>query len=179
MLIRHAEKPNGDIGIMADGSQNGEALTAEGWQRAEALVALFAPPGGRFADSHLATPAAIFASGVGRHSKSLRPEQTVTPLATRLRLPIETKYPKGSERALVQAVTMLGGVVLIAWEHEAIPEIATLIRGSDHDIPLQWPNNRFDDVWVFDRPIGNVTWSFTQVPQRLLPGDSADPIPLA
>ena len=45
MLIRHAEKPNGDggPGLMPDGAQNPEALTALGWTRANALVGLFAP----------------------------------------------------------------------------------------------------------------------------------------
>ena len=28
MLIRHAEKPNGEPGVMPDGSQSGDALTA-------------------------------------------------------------------------------------------------------------------------------------------------------
>jgi broad specificity phosphatase PhoE len=36
MLIRHAEKPNGDAGLMPDGTQNPEALTALGWTRANA-----------------------------------------------------------------------------------------------------------------------------------------------
>jgi len=178
MLIRHAEKPNGEPGIMPDGSQNPEALTATGWRRAKALADLFAPPGGQFTNPHLATPAAIFASGIGHHSKSLRPEQTVTPLATKLHLPIETKYPKGNEASLVQAATAVGGIVLIAWEHEVIPEIATLIRGSNRDIPSKWPDNRFDVVWVFDRPGGSGAWAFTQVAQQLLPGDSTIPIPL-
>jgi hypothetical protein len=30
MLIRHAEKPNGDVGLMPDGTQNPEALTPVG-----------------------------------------------------------------------------------------------------------------------------------------------------
>lgn len=163
---------------MPDGSQNAEALTATGWRRAAALVDLFVPRSGRFANSELATPGAIFASGVGHHSKSLRPEQTVTPLAGKLHLPIETKYPKGDEAGLVQATTTIGGIVLVAWEHEATPEIAGLILGSNHNVPTRWPGNRFDEVWVFDRPSGSGTWSFAQVPQLLLPGDFPDPIPL-
>jgi broad specificity phosphatase PhoE len=37
MLIRHAEKPNGEPGVMPDGSQSGDALTATGWERARRL----------------------------------------------------------------------------------------------------------------------------------------------
>ncbi len=97
MLIRHAEKPNGDPGLMPDGTENPEALIARGWQRAEALAGLFDPPGGQFRDPHLAKPAVIFASKVAHRSSSLRPQQTVTPLAEKLGLKLNTDYPIGDE----------------------------------------------------------------------------------
>jgi hypothetical protein len=41
--------------------------------------------------------------------------------------------------------------------------------------PQKWPDTRFDLVWVLDRqPSGH--WTFAQVPQMLLSGDSAMPI---
>ena len=123
MLIRHAEKPDGEPGIMPDGSQNPEALTATGWSRARSLVGLFAPADGSFADSRLARPGALFASG----SDSLRPKQTLTPLAEALNLVIDASFLKGQEDRLVAAAKNAEGVVLIAWQHEAIPRIATLI----------------------------------------------------
>jgi broad specificity phosphatase PhoE len=172
MLIRHAEKPNGEPGVMPDGTLNAEALTATGWRRAQALIGLFDPP----ADARLAKPAVIFASGVAHHSPSLRPQQTVAPLAKKLGLDVNKDYTKRQEPALVQKATAVGGTVLIAWQHEAIPEIAGLILASSEGVPPIWPDNRFDLVWVFDRPSGSGGWSFTQVPQRLLPGDSTDPI---
>ena len=45
MLIRHAEKPNGDggPGLMPNGVENPRALTLTGWKRANALVGLFNP----------------------------------------------------------------------------------------------------------------------------------------
>ena len=98
MVIRHAEKPDGNGGVMADGSANPEALTPAGWQRAGALVGLFVPPAGHFADTRLATPRTIYASGLGHHSKSLRPQQTVTPLAAKLGLRINTDHPKATRR---------------------------------------------------------------------------------
>jgi broad specificity phosphatase PhoE len=179
MVIRHAEKPNGAGGVMPDGSANPEARTPAGWQRAGALVGLFVPPAGRFADTRLATPRAVYASAVGHHSKSLRPQQTVTPLAAKLGLQVNTDHPKGDEAALVLAAATIGGTVLIVWEHEAIPAIAELLLGSNQNIPQHWPDDRFDLVWVFDRLDGHGTWSFTQLPQGLLAGDRADPIAAA
>ena len=172
MVIRHAEKPNGEPGIMPDGSQNPEALTATGWKRANALVGLFDPANGASPRPPLAKPKSLFASG----SESLRPKQTITPLATALNLPIAT-FLKGQEDRLVEAAKGAEGPTLIAWQHEAIPLIASLIRGGADGIPPSWPGHRFDLVWVFDLQ-GNGTWSFAQAPQLLLPGDSSKPIAL-
>ena len=142
---------------MPDGAQNPEALTALGWTRANALVGLFAPAneGGR-PRPPLARPANLFASG----SQSLRPKQTVAPLAVSLNLSVTT-FLKGQEAQLVAAVKAAEGPALVSWQHEAIPAIATLIRGQADDVPPVWPGHRFDLVWVLDlRDDG--TWSFAQ-----------------
>jgi hypothetical protein len=176
MLIRHAEKPEGkDAGVSAEGAQNDEELIVRGWQRSGGLVRLLAPLNGRFADSHLAQPQTIFASGVGKHSESLRPQHTVLELATLLGLTLQTKYLKGDEADLVKAAVDAAGPVLIAWEHEAIPDIVNTIVGNKTTCPQKWPGSRFDMVWVLDaKPSGG--WGFTQVPQLLLSGDSDKPI---
>ena len=179
MVIRHAEKPNGATGVMPDGSTSPEALTPTGWQRAGALVGLFAPPSGHFADPRLASPQAIYAAGVAHHSNSLRPQQTVAPLAAKLGLRVNMDHPKGDEAALVQAATTVGGIALISWEHEAIPAIAALVLDGNQGIPQHWPDDRFDLVLVFDRPDGQGAWSFAQVPQRLLAGNRTDLVSVA
>jgi broad specificity phosphatase PhoE len=173
MLIRHAEKPNGDVGLMPDGAQNPEALTALGWTRANALVGLFAPANEALPRPPLAKPLSLFASG----SQSLRPKQTIAPLAAALNLPVATLL-KGQEAQLVAAVKTADGPALISWQHEAIPQIATLIRGRADGVPPVWSGHRFDLVWVFDL-MGDGTWSFAQAPQLLLPGDSPKPIGLS
>jgi broad specificity phosphatase PhoE len=173
MLIRHAEKPNGDVGLMPDGAQNPEALSALGWTRANALVGLFAPADEAAPRPPFARPMSLFASG----SQSLRPKQTIAPLAASLNLPVATLL-KGQEVQLVAAVKTADGPALISWQHEAIPQIATLIRGRADGVPPVWPGHRFDLVWVFDL-MGDGTWSFAQTPQLLLPGDSPKPIGLS
>lgn len=176
MLIRHAEKPEGkDAGVSAEGKPNDEELIVRGWQRSGALVRLFAPRDGRFVDAHLAQPKTIFASGVGKHSNSLRPQHTVLELATELKLTLDLKYPKGDEADLAKAAVAAAGPVLIAWEHEAIPAIVNAIVGNDTTCPQQWHGARFDLVWVLDAKPGG-GWNFTQVPQLLLAGDSDKPI---
>jgi broad specificity phosphatase PhoE len=174
MLIRHAEKPNGDgePGLMPNGVENPRALTRTGWKRANALVGLFNPPDGASPKPPLAKPRSLLASG----SDSLRPKQTIAPLATALNLPVRT-FLKGQEPELVAAVKKAEAPVLISWQHEAIPAIAALIRGSADGIPPRWPAHRFDLVWVLDLQASGA-WSFTQVPELVMPGDSDKPIGL-
>jgi hypothetical protein len=171
MLIRHAEKPNGDVGLMPDGAQNPEARTALGWTRANALVGLFALANEASPRPPLARPKSLFASG----SQRLRPKQTIAPLAAALDL-LVTTLPKGQEAQLVAAVKVADGLALISWQHEAIPQIAALIRGRADGIPPAWPGRRFDLVWVFDLT-GYGTWSFegaaTAAAGRLLEAETA------
>ena len=182
MLIRHAENPtaapNSEPGVMSDGMPNNEALTATGWKRADALVAFFDPPLGRFKSPEVVKPQRPFASAPSAVEESLRPVQTLTPLSQAFGLGIDKSFSKEREKALVKAVKAIGGVVLIAWQHERIPKIAGHILGEDGQCPTKWDPSRFDLVWVFDRQGDDDSWSFVQVPQLLLPGDSPDPIPL-
>jgi hypothetical protein len=181
MLIRHAEKPTDDgafVGVSAAGSPDSHELIVRGWQRSGALVRFFAPRNGNFTDPRLAQPLTIFASAVAKHSESLRPQHTVLELATVLKLKpkLVLDYAKGQEAALATAAIAANGPVLIAWEHEDIPDIVNAILGNTTSCPQKWPGSRFDLVWVLDRPSGPGAWSFAQVPQMLLSGDSEQPI---
>jgi hypothetical protein len=177
MVIRHAEKPDGkQTGVDPDGKEDAEELVVRGWQRSGALVRLFAPQGGKFTDPHLAQPNTIFASCTGKHSNSLRPQHTVLELANALNLKLDLRFPKGAEQDLAKAALAAAGPVLIAWEHEDIPDIANGIVGSGTTCPQKWPGSRFDLVWVFDRQNPANGWTFTQVPQLLLSGDSDAPV---
>jgi hypothetical protein len=173
MVIRHAEKPadaGTPFGVSSDGIQDSEELIVRGWQRAGALVRFFAPVNGQFSHPGLATPDVIFASGVAPHSKSLRPQHTVLALADWLGQQLDLSYAKNDETALVADALSESGTVLIAWEHEKIPVIANQIVGDQSTCPQQWPGDRFDVVWVFDSAADG-GWSFSQIPQELLPGD--------
>jgi hypothetical protein len=181
MIVRHAEKPSDDgkiQGVEADGQHNPEELIVRGWQRSGALVRLFAPRNGHFVDPHLATPTTIFASEAAKHSESLRPQHTVLELATVLGLTLSLGHVKDDLKGLVDdaAATAAKGPVLIAWEHQDIPDIVNRIVGNKTTCPQTWPGDRFDLVWVVDQAGSIDPWRFNQVPQLLLSGDSAQPI---
>lgn len=176
MLIRHAEKPVGNQpphGVTIDGIVDGKSLTVLGWQRAGALVELFDPsreplrPG-------LVRPTRLFASNPGT-SGSKRPLETITPLAQRMNMKVQTPV-KDKEIAQIAAILrQTPGSPLAAWQHQDIPAIAEHLGPVHPAPPKKWPGDRFDIVWVFTAQRDG-TWAFTQVPQLLLAGDTSSVI---
>jgi hypothetical protein len=175
MIIRHAEKPDGSAGspgIDDAGQEDSHSLTAVGRARARALATLFDPPGARAPRAGLTRPTALFAAAPDGHEE-LRPSQTLEPLAARLHLTMDTDFSKGDEEDLARRLLSGHGAVLVCWQHEAIPRIVEDLGAITPTPPRHWPDSRYDLVWVFTR-VGT-GWRFSQVPQLLLPGDTATP----
>jgi broad specificity phosphatase PhoE len=179
MLIRHGEKQIAPppAGIDENGKHDKHALTPRGWQRAGALVPLFR---GQIPNASILRPTAIFAAAVGDYGgappspedeeigKSLRPQETVAPLSRAISIDVDMSFFVGDEPQVVQAISALDGVVLVAWEHNHLPAIA---RAFSPDAPQVWPGvNVFDIVWVLDRR--GDTYAFESVQQSLLDGDA-------
>lgn len=182
MVIRHAEKPhNEDSGVNESGEMNKHDLTVRGWQRAGALACFFAPTHGLLQDPRLARPRFLFASAASDDSsgddasRSHRPEETIKPLAQKLQLEIDLRFSKGQEEEVALAAQACDGAVLIAWQHEAIYRIANTILGGD-TAPQNWPDDRFDVVYVFSLDTSTGNYCFDQVSQCLLAGDSTGSI---
>ena len=185
MIIRHAEKPPkppnkiGPWDVLADGqSGSGKSLIVQGWQRAGALNAFFAPYQTRPSNSAIATPDYIYAANP--EGESQRPWETVTPLAAWLKYEqgtpqFNTDFNIGSDEAkMVQSVLTLSGTVLICWEHDNImPNIMQAINAAIPIanyalIPAAWPGV-FYLVWVLDLNGSSYTWSSHN--QNLVAGD--------
>jgi hypothetical protein len=180
MLIRHAEKPPSNPppqGVNSNGDLDSESLIVQGWQRAGALVVFFAPSVGPFQNSEIATPATIYASQVAKHSNSERPQETVTPLIDKLgsgNVTVNFNFPKGQEQEVADSAMACSGVVLICWEHQNIPEITKwfpISPNNPNPVPTEWPNGRYDVVWVFDLDSSG-GYCFYEEPQLLLAGDT-------
>jgi hypothetical protein len=174
MIVRHAEKPVTDFtpyGLTINGKRTKESLTARGWQRAGALANLLAPANGHFQHPLLAQPQFIYASRFIKRRGSRRPIETITPLAEKLALKINTDFPRFEIDKLVEDIFRRKGVVLVCWQREYIPKIAALIMGGDEIVPALWPEARYDMVWIFDRSRSSASYRFHQVPQSLLMGD--------
>jgi hypothetical protein len=179
MLIRHAEKPSNSPpphGVTIEGVRETESLTVRGWQRAGALASFFAPTNGSFQDPALAAPQFLYASKPTKRNGSRRSMETITPLAERLAIRINTNFSKLEGEHMVEEVFLCRGVVLICWQYEFIPKIANYILGNKTTSPQSWPEDRFDMIWVFDLDSTTSQYDFKQVPQSLLMGDWAIPI---
>lgn len=174
MIIRHGEKPpdqgTSPKGVDIDGNENIHALTPTGWVRAGALGQLFGS--GQGLAPGLSMPTQFYASQ--GDTKSLRPMQTLTPLAARLGSYVITKYSRDNVPQLAAELRARGGVSLIAWESDALPTIPTALGPVTPAPPAIWPNDRFDVIWVLTAN-GN-GWTFSQVPQMLLAGDRPEVI---
>jgi hypothetical protein len=175
MLIRHAEKPDRDavpFGVTEKGLRNKEALAVRGWQRAGALAALLAPTDGHFQHRALAKPQFLFASKPLRRKGSRRPIQTIRPLAHKLEIDIKSDFERAEYESMLEQVFSCKGVVLVCWQREFIPEIDLHFLCGGIKVPSDWPEDRYDIVWVFDLDRRSGTYTFKQVPQDLLNGDS-------
>lgn len=179
MLIRHAEKPDRDgepFGVTEKGHRNKEALSVRGWQRAGALATLFAPTNASFQHRALARPKFLFASKPLQRKGSRRPIQTIRPLAQKLEIDINSNFERADYESMLEDVFSCKGVVLVCWQREYIPQIASHILGQDNRLPADWPEDRYDIVWVFDLNKSSGRYTFKQVPQKLLSRDLDTPI---
>jgi hypothetical protein len=176
MIIRHAEKPlpTGLVrGISPSGRPDKRSLSVDGWQRAGALVELFAPMRCR-PPAGLWRPEAVYAAAA-RHGRSRRSIETVEPVARQLGVEVDDRYEPGQEAQLAAELVGRPGATLVSWHHKSLSKIVHNLGDITPSPPRHWPADRYDMVWVFVR-VGD-GWRFAQVPQLLLPGDR--PVPIA
>ena len=160
IIIRHGEKPS-----------RGNELNKQGWQRARALVDVFK----NNAQFNSVGPAvAIYAQKPKDSQGSLRPIQTVTPLAQSLGLTINSDFLRMQQEQLANDILhdhrYDGRMLVICWEHNAIPGIVEAFGYMDG--PSEWDGDDvYDRAWVLNFS-GDEVVSFADLPQQALPGDS-------
>ena len=98
--------------------------------------------------------------------------ETITPLAKALGLKIDNTFRNedyaGLARRVLGKPVYAGKTVLICWHHGNIPALAGAL--GIKDAPAPWPEMQFDRVWRITFADGLP--ALTDLPQRLLPGDS-------
>jgi hypothetical protein len=173
LMIRHAEKT---------GDKDDIHLSEQGKQRAEVLHQLFESSKDR--PNPFPKPDFIFAAA--HHKDSQRPLETVTPLATTLKLPINNMFdsklspPDADKKSAKLNMFNLrdeifgdskyfGKTILICWRHSTLPELAKTFKATK--VPEKWDDNVFDRVWLISYDDQGAA-KFEDLPQRLIKGDS-------
>ena len=166
LIVRHAEKPE-----QSDGP-NSRGLTPRGEQRAEAYANYFDP---LRIDGQTLQPQRLIATSDSKNSE--RPRLTLTPLAARLRLPLEQPFADKQVDKLVESLRRQNqaAVVLIAWHHG---ELGNLIDAFGGDLKTlvgkdKWPGDVYNWLIVlrFDDRGQLMPSSSHLVQEHLLPGD--------
>ena len=155
LIIRHAEKPEGD----GDKDPN---LSKRGYERAAALA--------RVIPANFPKPDYLVATKKSSHS--MRPIETIQPLSKSLHEEIEETFKDEDFAALAQHLLTdprySNKTVLISWHHGKIPELAHALGAAE--APEKWSGKVFDRVWEIDYQ--NHKASFKDLPQKALSGDS-------
>jgi hypothetical protein len=185
-LIRHGEKPPTNPpphGVKPVGDHDPHSLTTAGWQRSGALMTLFAPLDKRFRQG-FARPDRLVAplyTDPTTPPENERTHLTIDAIRQATGYTVETPCKVGDEDikgknglTLGQTLATDTGVTLLCWEHHGLQPIALGIA-PHADVP-PWDGKRFDMVWAFTSDTGPNGFTFDQIPQLLLPNDSANPI---
>jgi len=152
ILIRHAEK-----------TPQGDNLTCAGLNRSlqlpNVIVSKFGVPDYTYVPS----------LGLGEYTSQGRMFQTVTPLAIKYNLPINSKYDEDDAIGVAKDIMQKKGIVLVVWEHHEIISIVEAL--GIHDQDLIWNHNDFDSIWIvtFDK---NGKATFAEDTEGLRPSSS-------
>lgn len=138
VLIRHGEEPND----AAD-----PHLSKEGRARADAFLEFVThDPAMR----RLGSPAAIFATRTTKDDNGQRTQETVTPLARVLHLPVLTPYHAKDydqlAKRLLSDPSLDGKTVVVCWNHEWLPQLVAALGVNPE--PPKWRGKIYDVVYV-------------------------------
>lgn len=121
-------------------------LSPAGLDRAQLLRQAFSTNGGR---PDLPAPQVLFAAHISAHSN--RSMQTLLPLAESLHLAINDSFRNDDFKALAAALLSgeyAGKIVLVAWHHGKIPQLAAALGAKPPYDP--WPQQQYDRIWRID-----------------------------
>ena len=143
VLIRHGEKPADGLG----------QLNCQGLNRALALPAVIGKLFGR-PDAIFAPDPAQSKEDYGHPYKYVRPLATIEPTAIAFALPVDASVGVSNLDALrhkLESPVYRSALVVVAWEHVAIAQLARLLvaeHGGDPTIVPNWQGDDFDSIYV-------------------------------
>jgi phosphohistidine phosphatase SixA len=129
LVMRHAEKL---------GDDDDPHLDPAGLARAQKLVA--------YIPSAFGTPDAIIAAADSH--RSVRPRETVTPLAQLVHLPVLTPYADSQFAELAAKLrnpsAFAQKLIVVCWHHSEIPQLMEALGAPAGSYPPKWDHNVFN-----------------------------------
>jgi hypothetical protein len=137
VFIRHGEKP-----------EKGSNLTCKGLNRSLMLPALI--------NKKFGVPDFIYVPSLtlGEKTKHARMFETVTPLAARYNLDIDSKFDETDSAGIANDIKQKKGTMLVVWEHKAINPIIHAL-GVKYD--SYWESNDYDSIIIITFKDGKAT----------------------
>ncbi len=160
VLLRHAEKTKDESNVH---------LSKKGYERAAAMPLFLKKI------SADARTMKLFAQGLKHSDSSRRPIETLVPAAKTFGLEINQQFVKGESKELVKHLASSAALekrtVVVSWGHDELHEIANRLGYAKAE---EWNSKIFDRAWVLQFDARGKLMKFSDVPQKLLPGDSED-----
>jgi len=155
VIIRHGEKV----------SDADSRLGPKGCERAYLLPRFF---------SQFTGVAAIYAQQIGKIGGSVRSMATMAPSAKAMNLRINNRFRRVETKALAQEILESSEyrdrTVLVAWEHDAIVDLAEDLGLDLKRRFKEWPANVYDQAWVLNFE-SKKKIKLEIIAEYLLPGD--------
>jgi hypothetical protein len=152
ILIRHAEKPTDPAN---------PHLSPAGVERAKQLVPFIKTDS---AMARFGLPVAVFATETTKDDNGQRTQETVAPLASALKLRVQTPYHGKDYAALAKLIlsnpAYAGKTVVICWNHEDIPQLAAALGVAP--APPKWKASVFDAVYVISYRRGSTALAISR-----------------
>ncbi len=157
LCVRHGEK-----------QRTGNELNHQGKERAKELVKFFTT------DSRVlkhGPPGGLCAMRPNGHAGSVRPIETLEPLADKLGLKIHAEFQKDETKSLVRSILgnlkWAGKSVVVSWEHEALLDVVKHFGVDTPPCPKEWPSDVYDLVLIIDIGDDGKPTSFEKIHQDL------------
>ncbi len=129
IIIRHAEKP-----------KTGDNLNCQGLNRSMLIPQMIVSKFGVPAFSYVPT------LGADSSTKHARMFQTITPLAVKYNLAINSKFIGKDSSGLANDILKRHGLVLVVWDHKSIVPIVHAF--GINETQLKWNDDDFDSIWI-------------------------------
>ena len=140
VIIRHGEKP-----------KTGDNLNCQGLNRSNLIPAMIVSKFGIPAFSYVPS---LSADSATKHARMF---QTITPLAVKYNLTINSKFAGKDSTGLVNDILKRYGTVLVVWDHKSILPIIHAF--GINDPLLKWYEDDYDSIWIitFDNNIARLS----------------------